>query len=375
MKLLHVVPHLDEEATGPTQSVMRLCESLAAAGNHVELHTMAGGRQPLGVDLHVHPEWRLPPRFGFSPHLRAQLAHAALSADIVHNHSLWSYPNMAAGMACQPGKTLVTSPRGTLAPAARQRSRWKKQLFAPLQRPAIERATCLHATSTMELQDIRAADLRQPVIVLPNGIDVPPLDSSDRISSERRRLLFLGRIHPIKGIEMLLESWQALQAQHPEWDLTIAGKGDAAYVATLQRLAADLHLKRVEFSGAIYGEAKHALFRSAEIFVLPTHTENFGMAVAEALVREIPVLTTRGAPWQGLATTGSGWWIERNLDDLTDSLDTAMHKTRAELSDMGTRGREWMNRDFAWPAIAAAMADSYRWLTKGGEKPACIHLN
>ena len=374
MKLLHVVPHLDEEATGPTQSVMRLCESLAAAGNQVDLHTMAGGHQPEGVNLHVHHEWRLPPRFGFSPRLRAQLAQAALGADIVHNHSLWSYPNMAAGLACPPGKTLVTSPRGTLAAAARQRSRWKKQLFAPLQRPAIERAACLHATSTMELQDIRAAGLRQPVIVLPNGIDVPPLDPIDQPLSERRRLLFLGRIHPIKGIEMLLQAWQALQAEHPDWELVIAGKGEAAYVEALQQMAKDLHLQRVEFPGAIYGDAKHALFRSAQIFVLPTHTENFGMAVAEALARGVPVLTTRGAPWEGLASTGSGWWVQRDLSILTASLDTAMQKSSIELADMGRKGRDWMVKDFTWESIAQRMETAYRWLLDGGVSPDHVKL-
>ena len=374
MKLLHVVSHLDEEAAGPTQSVMRLCESLAVAGNDVDLHTMAGGRQPQGVHLHVHREWRLPPRFGFSPRLWSILAQAAKDSDIVHNHSLWSFPNMAAGMACPPDKILVTSPRGTLAPAARQRSRWRKWIFTPLQRSAIERATCLHATSAMELQDIRAAGLHQPVIVLPNGIDVPPFEPVvDRL--DERRLLFLGRIHPIKGLEMLLEAWRVLQSRHPDWELMIAGKGDEVYVATLKAMAADLHLARVEFRGATYGDAKHRLFRSAEIFVLPTHTENFGMAVAEALARGIPVLTTRGAPWEGLATSRSGWWIERDLDLMIATLDTAMQKSSDELSLMGRNGREWMIRDFGWPSIAAAMTASYRWLLLGGEMPTCVYLD
>lgn len=372
MRLLHVVPHLDEEAAGPTQSVMRLCESLAAMGNQVDLHTMAGGRQPNGVQLHVHKEWRLPPRFGFSPQLRAKLAAASRSADIVHNHSLWSYPNMAAGLACPPDKILVTSPRGTLAPAARQRSRWKKRLFAPLQRPAIERAACLHATSAMELQDIRAAGLRQPVIVLPNGIDVPAIDDASQPHGEKQRLLFLGRIHPIKGIEMLLQAWQAVQASHPGWELVIAGKGDLTYVVTLQDMAATLKLKRIKFHGAIYGEAKHRLFQSADLFVLPTHTENFGMAVAEALARAVPVITTRGAPWAGLVSTGSGWWIERDLDTLTESLDMAMRSSNDELVEMGQKGRDWMIRDFAWESVAHQMEVAYRWLVHGGSPPLCV---
>ena len=375
MKLMHVVPHLDEEAAGPTQSVLRLCESLAAAGNEVDLHTMAGGRLPQGVHLQVHREWRLPPRFGFSPRLRGELAKAAANADIVHNHSLWSYPNMAAGMACPPGKILVTSPRGTLAPAARQRSHWKKRLFAPLQRPAIERAACLHATSAMELSDIRAAGLRQPVILLPNGIDVPPLDSHDALPSGKRRLLFLGRIHPIKGIELLLEAWQALQVRHADWELVIAGKGDPDYVRGLQEMASGLRLSRVHFQGAIYGDEKHNLFRSAELFVLPTHTENFGMAVAEALARGIPVITTRGTPWAGLESTRSGWWIERHLDTMAASLDAAMQASQSRLAEMGASGRQWMVRDFGWPSIAEAMTQGYRWLLSGGLKPECVHLD
>jgi glycosyltransferase involved in cell wall biosynthesis len=374
MKLVHVVPHLDEEAAGPTPAVMRLCESLAAAGNEVDLHTMAGGRVPEGVRLHVHREWRLPPRFGFSPHLVGTLAKAVAGADIVHNHSLWSYPNMAAGLACARDKVLVTSPHGTLAAAARQRSRWRKLVFSPLQRPAIARAACLHATSEMELRDIRDAGLRQPVVLLPNGIDVPPVDAPSSTVDGMRRLLFLGRIHPIKGIELLLEAWSALQSRHPDWELVIAGKGDADYVAGLQAMAARLGLQRVTFPGPVYGEAKQALFGSAQAFVLPTHTENFGMAVAEALAVGVPVITTRGAPWAGLATTGSGWWIERTLDALVAALDQAMATDPSGLAEMGGRGRSWMQRDFSWPAIADSMAASYRWLLSGGTPPACMHL-
>lgn len=374
MKLMHVVPHLDEEAAGPTQSVLRLCESLASAGNEVELHTMAGGRQPHGVCMHVHSEWGLPPRFGFSPSLRGDLAIAAANADIVHNHSLWSYPNMAVGMACPPGKLLVTSPRGTLAAVARQRSHWKKRLFSPMQRPAIERAACLHATSEMELRDIRAAGLRQPVILLPNGIDVPPLDEREALPNGKRRLLFLGRIHPIKGIELLLEAWHALQARHTNWELVIAGKGDADYVRALQELARSLQLSRVHFQGAIYGDEKHRLFRSAELFVLPSYTENFGMAVAEALARSIPVVTTRGTPWAGLESTGSGWWIDRNLESMVTYLDTAMHTGQSDLAGMGALGRQWMVRDFGWSSIAEDMTDSYRWLLGRGDRPSCVRM-
>ena len=153
--------------------------------------------------------------------------------------------------------------------------------------------------------------------------------------------------------------------------LVVAGKT----VRGLQEMASGLRLSRVHFQGAIYGDEKHNLFRSAELFVLPTHTENFGMAVAEALARGIPVITTRGTPWAGLESTGSGWWIERHLDTMVASLDAAMQASQSQLADMGASGRQWMVRDFGWPSIAEAMTQGYQWLLSGGLKPECVHLD
>ena len=144
-------------------------------------------------------------------------------------------------------------------------------------------------------------------MVIPNGIDIPNLhsDSTAGLVGDpdcgRRRLLFLGRLHPIKGIELLLEAWKVLQDVHSDWGLTIAGKGDETYVASLQALTARLKLKRVEFTGPVYGAAKTRLYVASHLFVLPTFTENFGMAIAEAQAHALPVITTRGAPWSGLA--------------------------------------------------------------------------
>jgi len=375
MNIMHVVPHLDQEAAGPTQSVMRLCESLAALGHDVNIHTMAAGRSPEGARIHVHPEWRLPPRFGFSPALLPILRREAQKAAILHNHSLWSFPNMAAGLASCSRTILVTSPRGTLAPAARARSRWRKRVFGPLQWPAIKRAACLHATSQMELQDIREMGLRHPVILLPNGIDIPSSTPKLTPADGKRRLLFLGRLHPIKGLELLLDAWAALQHSHAEWELVIVGRGAPDYIASLKRRAAALQLARCEFLDPVYAEAKDAMFRASELFVLPTQTENFGMAVAEAQARAIPVVTTKGAPWKGLESNDSGWWIERKLESLVACLSLAMRKSPAELAAMGQNGREWMRRDFEWDAIARSMVDAYQWLRDGGDAPACIHVD
>lgn len=378
MNLAHVIPHMDEEAAGPTQSVVRLCEALALQGESVHLHTMAAKGALTGVGVTVYREWKALGRFGFSLELVRCLASVSDTCDVLHNHSLWSFPNMAAGIAVGGRKAhLVTSPRGTLAPAARARSRMKKRVFKPLQWPAITRAHLLHATSEMEYADIREFGLRHPVVVIPNGIDIPqlPVDSGvNPNASSRRRLLFLGRLHPIKGIELLLEAWQALQDFHPDWDLAIAGKGDEAYVASLQELASRLKLQRAEFIGPVYGDAKKRLYMASNLFVLPTFTENFGMAIAEAQAHALPVITTKDAPWSGLAPHQSGWWVERTHADIVAVLDEAMNLDPVALEQMGRRGRQWMISDFDWASVAQQMAAAYRWVVAGGAAPVSLRL-
>jgi glycosyltransferase involved in cell wall biosynthesis len=369
---------MDEEAAGPTQSVLRLCEALALSGQQVSIHTMAAGRQPIGIDLVLHHHWRVLGRFGFSLELVRSLHRATGEADILHNHSLWSFPNMAAGLATRPGRALlVTSPRGTLAQAARARSRFKKMLFSPLQRLAIARASCLHATSAMEYRDIRQLGLRQPVAVIPNGIDIPALDGPGdlRMPNQARRLLFLGRLHPIKGIEFLLNAWVSLQTKNPDWELVIAGKGESSYVQSLHNLASRLRLERVSFPGPVYGDAKRSLYRSSELFILPTETENFGMAIAEAQAHALPVITTHGAPWAGLVEKRSGWWVERTQKNIDETLCVAMQMAPTTLHEMGCRGREWMTADFDWNAVARQMASVYSWLLKGGKPPTCVFVD
>ncbi len=378
MKLVHVIPHMNEEAAGPTQSVVRLCEALAAGGQSVAMHTMAAGRPLVGVDVVVHRQWKMLGQFGFSLELVKSLYDATAKADILHNHSLWSFPNMAAGLVTKGDRALlVTSPRGTLAPAARARSRLKKLLFSPLQQPAIDRAVCLHATSVMEYEDIRALGLKHPVAIIPNGIDIPQLENkpSKSDSSQYRRMIFLGRLHPIKGIEMLLRAWCELQNTNPDWELVIAGKGERTYVDSLKTLAGQLQLQRVTFPGPVYGLAKSYLYFSSELFILPTETENFGMAIAEAQAHGLPVVTTRGAPWAGLEQKQSGWWIERSQENIVKTLAVALRCDRGALELMGARGRAWMIADFDWLAVSQQMTSVYKWLHSGGTNPSCVLTN
>lgn len=372
MRMVHVVPHIDQEAAGPSYSVPRLCESLAALGHDVELSCLAARNEIPGVRLDLHPQWPVLNRFAISSSHARALHAKARKLDIVHNHSLWSMVNVASGWVV-PGRgaKLVTSPRGTLSPWALRRTKTLKSLLWPLQQRTLSRADLLHATSEVEYAEIRAMGLTAPVAVIPNGIDLPA--EQDRVSiSETRTLLFLSRIHPIKGIDMLLEAWRRIHAQHPEWELKIVGRGEPAHVREVIALADSLALDRVSFPGPVYGEAKSSAYRDADLFVLPTHSENFGMVVAEALAHGCPAVVSRGAPWAGLELEKCGWWVSNDTDSLTQALDAAMCLSKNELARMGMRGREWMQRDYSWVAIAERMASSYAWLLEGGSAPRCV---
>ena len=378
IRAVHVVPSIAEEASGPSYSVVRLCQALIDVGESVRL--VALDRAPLVSKppfLDVFPLGYGPHRLGFSPGMRRWLRATALSGhvDIIHDHSLWMMPNVYAGWATRRTKCrLVVSPRGTLSEWALGRSaRVKRVFWSLLQGPALRHVACFHATADTELEDIRRAGFLQPVSIIPNGVDVPAPEP--KLSGGRRRLLFLGRIHPKKGVDLLLLAWRAVSQRFPDWDLYIAGPDNGGYPPRMQTLAAELKLQRIEFCGSVYGEEKLRAYREADLFVLPTHSENFGMTVAEALAAGTPAIVTRGAPWGRLEEHGAGWWIEIGVDPLVACLEEALSRPRNELAARGIRGREWVRQEFSWGRVGAMMDQTYQWLLSGGDAPAWVRLD
>lgn len=378
MRVIHVVPRVNEEASGPSYSVVRLCESLIQGGTDARLATLEGETRAPGGAFHTtFPYGFGPRRLGRSPRMRQWLEGETASgrADVIHNHSLWMMPNVYAGQACRAGRgRLVVSPRGTLSPVAlRISGREKKVFWRFLQAAAVRDAVCFHATSESEYRDIRRMGFSQPVCVLPNGVDVPP--AVDRRGAGRQQLLFLGRLHQIKGIDILLRAWAEVEQQFPDWDLHIAGPDSRGYGKTVQALASTLRLQRVSFRGPLFAAEKDDAYHSASLFVLPSHSENFGMSVAEALAAGTPVVVSKGAPWSGLAEHGAGWWIDRGVEPLVACLRQALATPPSQLSGMGAAGREWMARDYSWTRIGAQLSEVYRWLHEGGDVPSCVRLN
>ncbi len=375
MKVVQVVPRISDEASGPSYAVPALCQALAGSGVEVELHVTEGDTPP-GAEYRVfaHGEWPRLRRLGVSPTLRRALAGAARRADLMHNHSLWLMANVYPAVVTPgSGCLLMTSPHGTLSSWALRRSYWPKRVMWWLcQARTLRRSACLHATVEAEYVDIRRAGLSAPVAVIPHGVDLPPDASPDESPGDRplgRRLLFLGRIHPTKGVDVLLRAWRRVQDRAPDWRLQVVGQGEAGYPERMRRLADELGVERVEFPGPVFGPAKTVAYRRADLFVLPTHSENFGMTVAEALAHGVPAIVSRGAPWQGLEAHRCGWWIELGVEPLVECLRQTLRLDPQELAERGARGRDWMRRDFSWSQIGEMMHETYRWLLAGGTPP------
>jgi glycosyltransferase involved in cell wall biosynthesis len=278
-------------------------------------------------------------------------------------------PNVYPGQIIAGSHTaLMVSPRGTLSAWSLSQRRALKHAFWLLaQARAVRVARCLHATAESEYEDIRRSGLKQPVCIIPNGIDVQPLEPVTKATP--RQVLFLGRIHPKKGVDMLLHAWLQVEAACQGWELRIVGPDDGGYLPSMQRLAVTLGLERVVFAGPLYGLAKQRAYAQATLFVLPTHSENFGLTVAESLSARTPVIVTTGAPWKDVQKHGAGWWIETGVKPLADTLLEAMRLPPGELMAMGARGRTWMQREYSWSEVARQFADVYEWLASGRESP------
>ena len=377
MRCVQVVPSVTLKASGVSYSAPSLCRAVARTGAHVSLHVLgAPGDLDLSpVELKVHPSSQVIPRLGLSRSMRRALAEEARSADILHGHGLWMMPNVYPAWAVEGRRCrLVTSPRGTLDPWPMGHHRWRKRLmWLAFQGRAARRSDCLHATAPAEVSGFRRAGLTGPVAVIPNGIDIPTAPEAASRPDGRRRLLFLGRLHPKKGIDILLRAWRGVQEEFPGWELFVAGPSDfAGYLETMKDLCSAIGAERVEFPGLVHGKGKSAMYHRSDLFVLPTRGENFALTVAEALAHGVPAIVSRGAPWQELESQGCGWWFDLGEGPLKECLRAAMGLPPERLADMGSRGREWMARDFSWERVGGMMRETYDWLVGGGSPPGWV---
>jgi glycosyltransferase involved in cell wall biosynthesis len=243
---------------------------------------------------------------------------------------------------------------------ALRHKRIKKALALALyQYRDLKLAAMFHATAGSEVQDIRRLSLRHPVAVAPLGVELPPPDTGqERHRNGSRMALFISRVHPKKGLFNLVDSWARVRPNG--WKMVVAGPDQDGHAAAVKaRAEARGIASDWEFVGAVFGEKKDRLYAQADFFVLPTHSENFGVVVIEALAHRVPVITTKGAPWAELLSQRCGWWIDIGVEPLAGALREAMGLSDEERRSMGENGRRLVEAKYTWPAIAEQMRAAY----------------
>ena len=383
LKAIHIVGSILNEASGVSYYVPRLCRELSETGHSITLMAIGDGDQTSECGYRIETCRRA---FGNVPFvqklqpsrtMRRKLHEQARESSVLHVHGLWLLPNIYPSIVARRYSVpLVLAPHGMLGREALRFSRYRKYLmWYVVQRAAVGAASCLHATSEQEYLEIRDFGLSHPVAVVPIGVDVPRLPSKQRERHGGRTVLYLGRIHPKKGLDRLISAWGRLENDWPHWKLRIIGPDEGGYLNRLKLQARELSLRRVSFENPLFGDQKDEAYRTADVFVMPTLNENFAMTVAEALSHETPVICTKGAPWQGLEENRCGWWIDHGKDALTRGLVDAMSRTPDELTAMGVRGRSWMIKSFSWRSIALEMSSVYRWLSDQSSVPHCVRFD
>jgi len=297
--------------------------------------------------------------------------HRREKIDVIHQHGIWALlPVMSGYFASQHAIPLVISPHGMLEAWARSHHAWRKRIaWAAYQRRNLDSAAVLVASSDSEAEQFRQLGFTQPIAVITHGVAPVPVPSTTNPSGRnKRQALFLSRIHPKKGIDLLLDAWATVEA--PDWELIIAGNDDGGHSTALEAKAAHLKISdQVRFVGPLFGDEKERAFADADFLVLPSHSENFGIVVAEALQHGLPVITTRGTPWRHLVDERCGWCVEAIAPAIAAALREAISLSDEDRRSMGARGMTLIDREHRWPKIAGQYRALYRWLAGIDSEP------
>ena len=389
MRALHIIQSISRSNGGPSRSVQGLVAGLNSAGVEAWLLTLQKCENP----------WVE----GVSHFVNGELLENALSQikpQIVHLHGIWDLELHRCAEICRRWNIpYVIAPRGMLEPWSLQQKWLKKRIARWLyQDRDLKCAAALHATAESEAEQFRKLGFKNPVIISPNGVNVPKIEIGDKKSALQlkfetptnaaaRRALFVSRMHPKKGVLELVEAWNRLKltthnSQLTDWTCelvyTINGEFEKDYETKVKARVNELGLQdQFIFTGPLNDDEKWKAYARADLFVLPTYSENFGIVVAEALYAGVPVITTKGTPWyelegytnSQLTTHNSqlkcGWWSDIGVGPLVNALKEAMSLSSDELQSMGSRGRKLAEEKYTWDAVVKAMVNGYAEVLNG----------
>lgn len=370
MKILTFLTNIDQSKGGPSRSVPVFVKGLAELGIDITLMVIRSDDMNLntlnGTTAKIH---LLSPKYGIKD-LEKFISDE--NFDIIHGQCIWEpLFHQVRVIAQRKGIPFILSPRGTLEPWSLKRHSFKKKIARALyQDKDLKKCACIYTTAEKEAVHIRKLGFSNPICVIPNGIENDAYPCRKQIATVKKEVLFLSRIHPGKGIEILINAWSKIHSQFSEWRLIIAGNGDRAYCASILKMIDELSLSdSIVFRGPVFGNEKLVLYQQSSLFVLPSSSENFGMVVAEALSCGVPVITTDNTPWGILNETHSGWYVPQSVESISKTLSTAMNLSSGELYDMGQRGSKMVNEKYNYRSCAMKNKALYEWVLNGGDEP------
>jgi glycosyltransferase involved in cell wall biosynthesis len=380
IRVVFTVGSLDAADGGPSRSVPALCDALRSrqVESSIVTCTTNGAAAPSSATETIAVPYRSRLLRGvwgrpFRDAVRREVARRG--ARLVHDNGVWLQTNHAAAAAA--GRTqcpLIVSPRGMLEPWSVGQGVWRKRVaWAAFQRRDLRSAAALHATSDLEAAGLRALGLRRPIAVIGNGVALPVRRDRAPTTGDRT-LLFLSRLHPKKGLLDLVSAWR--QVRPPGWRAVIAGPDADGHRADVEAALAEAEIADAfTFVGEADGDAKRGLYERADLFVLPTYSENFGLVVAEALAYGVPVITTKAAPWRALEDHRCGWWTDVGATSLAAALRDATALPTERLREMGRNGRAHVERAHSWDRAGEQMRQLYDWVLDGGMRPSFVSLS
>tara|TARA_Y100000389_G_C17442760_1_gene509674 strand:+ start:885 stop:2042 length:1158 start_codon:yes stop_codon:yes gene_type:complete len=367
------------QLSGHSYSVPALCESLSK-NIDVQFHTTGDSNLLFSPSFKTH-EYKVDSLLSSilsSKDFKSGLKKIINDGDIIHNHQLWRMPNIYPSLIKKSKDIkIILSPRGSLSTNHLKTSKYKKYIFSKFfgQNKMLLDCDAFHATSIKEKNEIRFLGYKQPIAIIPNGVNIP---SKKRINFKFKndtKFLFLGRIHPIKGIDLLIEAWADIELKNENCTLEICGYyEDINYYNSLKNQINKLGLKNIFFSRKVSGEEKEKKYLNNDIFILPSQSENFGLVIAEAMSYGLPVITSDQTPWSVIKKNNYGWVAKLNKTDMSSAIFSAINSNPEDLKIMGEAGRTYIKNSFSWDMLSKRYIEFYDWLQNSGSRPSFMDI-
>lgn len=379
MKILQTIAGFGAKSGGTSTCTYDLLNAMHCQGCDVDLMTVTV-KDASDKLMGKGEDWiKALPNDGISPYGYSRSMNRFLDLadyDLYHTNGLWMHCNHETCVAARKkGRPYVITPHGMLYPQAMACSAWKKKLLLVVGGvdKDLKEAACIHATCKEEMEHYRALGYKNPVAVIPNPVPMPDFLKEIKKDNSVKRIGFLGRLHPRKNVEALIDAWISFGEEVRDCQLVIMGKGDEAYEQMLRDKVQQHGLDNVEFAGFVTGREKFERLASLTALCVPSDFENFGMIVTEALSVGTPVIASLGAPWRDLNDYHCGWWVTNDVDTLAKTIQAALSLPETDIDLMGKNGKRLVEEKYSDLQVAQMMQHLYNWILNGDEKPKFVY--